>query len=67
MPVLMKLRLFRVGKQLTIEQFAEKLGYGRRHYSEIEKGLRKPTLRLCESLQTAFGITLDEAKELTKN
>ena len=61
---LMKLRLFRVEKGMNIEQFAEKVGYARRHYSNIEKGITKPTTRLIEGLVKAFGISVNEACEL---
>lgn len=67
MAVLMKLRLFRVSKGMTIEQFADAIGYERKHYSTIEKGETKPTIRLVEGISNAFQITLDEARELTKN
>lgn len=67
MPVLMKLRLFRVGKGMTIEQFADAIGYNRKWYSNIEKGLAKPTMRLLDGLCNAFGLTIAEAVELTKN
>lgn len=67
MPVMMKLRLFRVAKGMTIEQFADAIGYERKHYSTIEKGLTKPTMRLVEGLCRAFELTPAEAVELTKN
>lgn len=64
---LMKLRLFRVEKEMTIEQFADAIGYERKHYSTIEKGLTKPTTRLLEALSKSFGMTLDEAWEIVNN
>lgn len=64
---LMKLRLFRVEKEMTIEQFADAIGYERKHYSNIEKGLVKPTTRLLEALCDGFKMTLDEAWALVKN
>ena len=67
MAVLMKLRLFRVSKGMTIEQFADAIGYERKHYSTIEKGLTKPTTRLLDALCTTFGITLDEAWKIVNN
>lgn len=65
MAVMMKLRLFRVSKGMTIEQFADAIGYERKHYSTIEKGITKPTTRLIEGLTKAFGMSLEEAWELT--
>ena len=67
MAVLMKLRLFRVSKGMTIEQFADAIGYERKWYSNIEKGKAKPTTRLLEGLSNAFNISIVEAYELTKN
>lgn len=67
MAVMMKLRLFRVSKGMTIEQFADAIGYERKHYSTIEKGITKPTTRLLEGICNAFGISLEEAYKLTKN
>lgn len=67
MAVLMKLRLFRVSKGMTIEQFADAIGYERKHYSTIEKGETKPTTRLLDALCTAFGMTLDEAWQIVNN
>lgn len=64
---LMKLRLFRVSKEMTIEQFADAIGYERKHYSTIEKGITKPTMRLVDGLCSAFDLTIAEAAELTKN
>jgi transcriptional regulator with XRE-family HTH domain len=67
MAVLMKLRLFRVEKGMTIEQFADAIGHERKHYSTIEKGITKPSTRLIEGLCNAFGMTPDEAWKIVKN
>lgn len=61
-----KLKQFRGGKLLTQEQVAKKLGYTRGHYARFENGEAEITLRFLEALTKAFGITFDEAKELTK-
>lgn len=61
-----KLKQFRGGKLLTQEQVAKKLGYNRAHYARFENGTAEITLRFLEALTKAFGITFDEAKELTK-
>ena len=63
--MLMKLRLFRVEQGLTISEFADKIGYARRQYSMVERGIAKPTLRLVESISKAFNINLDDARGLT--
>lgn len=61
---LMKLKLFRVGKGMNMDQFAEAVGYARRHYSNIEKGITEPTARLARGISEAFNITLIEAYAL---
>lgn len=60
------LKLFRVQHGLSQEQIAEKLGFCRGHYAKFENGTQDVTLRFLEALATAFGITFDEAKEITK-
>ena len=61
-----QLKLFRVGKHLTQEQFAEKIGYSRWQYVQFESGKGETTLRFLEALTQAFGITFDEAKAISK-
>ena len=63
--MLMKLRLFRVSKGMTIEQFATAIGYERKWYSSIERGIAKPTLRLTYALARTFDMTVADAMELT--
>lgn len=60
------LKLFRIDKELSQEQFAEKLGYSRGQYARFENGAQDVTLRFLEALTKAFGITLDDAKAITK-
>ena len=61
-----ELKLFRLNKLLTQEQIAEKLGYSRGQYARFENGDAEITLRFLEALETAFGLTFEEAKEITK-
>lgn len=63
--MLMKLRLFRVSKGMNIEQFSAAIGYERKWYSSIERGVSKPTLRLVHALARTFDMTIAEATELT--
>ena len=62
----MNLKLFRVKHGLSQDAMAKKLGYSRGHYAGIENGTQGVTLKLLEALQAAFGLSLDEAKELTE-
>lgn len=61
-----ELKLFRIRQKMTQEQAAEKLEYSRGHYARFESGEADMTLRFLNALQTAFGISLEEAKELAK-
>ena len=60
------LKLFRIDKELSQQQIAEKLGYSRGQYARFENGEQDVTLRFLEALTTAFGISLKEAKAVTK-
>lgn len=62
----MSLKLFRIGRKLSQDGIAEKLGYSRNQYQRIENGVQDVTLNFLSALCTAFGISLEEAKELTK-
>lgn len=61
-----KLKKFRCGRLLTQGNVAEMLGYTRGHYARFESGEAEITLRFLEALTKAFGITFEEAQELTK-
>ena len=61
-----ELKRFRVSKFLTQEQVAKLLGYSRGQYARFENGEQDVTLRFLQALEKAFGITFDEAKEITK-
>lgn len=60
------LRLFRIKKKMSQEKFAKELGYCRNHYARIEKGINEVPLKLLVALSEKYGMTLDEARELTK-
>ncbi len=61
-----ELKLFRIKKKLSQEQIAEKLGYSRGQYARFESGDADMTLRFLQALETAFGLSYEEAKALTK-
>lgn len=61
-----ELKKFRGGKLLTQTQIAKMLGYNRAHYARFENGTAEITLRFLEALTKAFGLTLEEAKAITK-
>lgn len=60
------LKLLRIKNDLTQDGMAEKLGYSRNQYQRIEKGTQDVTLKFLVALSNAFGMSIDEAKKLTK-
>ena len=60
------LKLLRIKNGLTQDEMAAKVGYSRNQYQRVENGEYDPTLRFLVGLSEAFGLTLDEAKEVTK-
>jgi transcriptional regulator with XRE-family HTH domain len=61
-----ELKLLRVKHGFSQDKMAVRLGYSRNHYASIENGKVEPTLKFISALSNAFGLSLDEAKELTK-
>lgn len=60
------LKLFRIKRGYTQDGMSEKLGYSRNQYQRVENGEQGVTLKFLVALSDAFGMSLDEAKELTK-
>lgn len=60
------LKLFRVKKGLTQDEMSVRLKYSRNQYQRIENGVQGVSLKFLVALCDAFGMSLDEAKELTK-
>ena len=60
------LKLLRIKHGFTQDKMAVRLGYSRNQYARIENGEQNVTLKFLVALCTAFGLSLDEAKELTK-
>lgn len=60
------LKLLRVKHGFSQEKMALRLGYSRNQYRRIENGEYGVTLKFLVALCNAFGLNLDEAKELTK-
>ena len=59
-----KLKIFRIARKLNQQEIAAKLGYERAYYGHVERGAQKGSAAFWERLQTAFGLTADEVKEL---
>ena len=62
-----KLKLFRVEKDLTQGEMAEKIGCSRAAYCGIESGSRDGKQAFWEDLQKAFDIPDSEMWALRKN
>lgn len=59
-----RLKLFRVKHKLTQEQIADKIGYGRMTYANVENGRRNPSKAFYEAFSKAFGLSLSKVSEL---
>lgn len=60
------LKLLRIKHGFSQKKMAVRLGYSRNQYSRIEIGEQKPTLKFLVALCNAFGMSLEEAREVTK-
>lgn len=63
-PKINKLKLFRVSKDMTMEQFAAEIGYTRQNYSLYERKLAKPTTRIVNAISVRFGMKMSEVYQL---
>jgi len=55
-----KIKLARVGKELTQEELADRVGITRQTIGLIEAGKYNPTIKLCLLLSKELGKTLNE-------
>lgn len=60
------LKLLRIKNGFTQDKMAERLGYSRNHYARVENGEQEVTLKFLVALTICFGLSIEEAKELTK-
>lgn len=61
-----ELKILRIKHGFSQEKMALRLGFCRNYYQRIESGEQAVSLKFLVALCNAFGMTLDEAKELTK-
>lgn len=54
------LRKVRIEKKLSQEELADLAGLHRTYISQIERGLKSPSLRSLEQITNALGISLSE-------
>jgi transcriptional regulator with XRE-family HTH domain len=55
-----KLKMLRVRQQLTLQQFAESLGYSAHGYlSELESGKKAPSIELVLIVSRVYNISTD--------
>ena len=56
-----KLKAIRLARGLTLQQFAESLGYSAHGYiSELEAGKKMPTVEFVLGVSRTYGVSLDE-------
>lgn len=61
------LRLIRVFNDLKQKQLAERLGISTSHLSEVEKGVKSPSLDLLERYSIEFSIPVSEIMFFSEN
>lgn len=61
------LRLIRVFHDLKQVEAAEKLGISKSHLSEIENGVKTPSLEIIERYSKAFGIPISSIMFFSEN
>lgn len=61
------LKIFRIERDLTQAQIAEKIGCRRATYAAIEKGVREGRRAFWNDLQAAFNIDSDAMWDLMRN
>lgn len=60
------LKVFRIQHGLTQQKMADKIGYSRSVYGEVEKGTRDCSFAFLKKLQAAFSIPDEDMWNLTK-
>ncbi len=50
-------RRIRLEKQLTQEEFADRCGFSQQYISDLERGLRNPTIVTLYELAQALGVS----------
>jgi transcriptional regulator with XRE-family HTH domain len=56
-----KIRALRLENNLTLQQFAESLGYSAHGYiSELEAGKKSPTVEFVSSVSRVYRVSIDE-------
>lgn len=60
------LKLLRIRNGFSQEKMSLRLGYSRNQYARIENGEQEVSLKFLVALSNAFGMSLEEAKELAK-
>lgn len=61
-----RIRQLRLERQLTQEQLAERTGFHHNYIGMIERGERNPALVNIEIFAKAFGLTISELFNFTK-
>lgn len=62
-----KLRGFRAERGLSQAKIAEKIGYDRMSYADVENGVREPSARFEKAFRAAFDMGEKEFERLMQN
>lgn len=52
------LRLFRIARDMSIKELAEKMQVSSSYISDVERGVRNPSMETCKKYSDAFGVPL---------
>lgn len=52
------LRLFRIARDMSIKELAEKMQVSSSYISDVERGVRNPSMETCKKYSDAFGVLL---------
>lgn len=63
----MKLKVFRITRNLNQHGMAVRLGYERAYYGHVERGYQKGSAEFWERMQSEFMLTDKEIEELKQN
>lgn len=62
----MNLKLFRVSRGMTIDEFSKAIGFSRQQYSLVERGEINPSMRMINSISERFTMPIIDTLNLMK-
>jgi len=61
------LKKLRIEKELSQEEFAHNIGLHRTYISQLERGLKSPSLQTLEKISKELGLTLAQLMAYVEN